>query len=347
MANNPQWNELHRRLLMPEPTTAEAKAWAGWGTALKPAHEPIVLARKRVGERSVAANVLKHGTGGLNIEACRVGTDVLPGQRSGVSQMFTGLDGVGPDAVTPDRNGRWPPNILLTHSPACGETCESGCPVRVMDEQSGESRTPETVTRGISGRVERLVLPSGQREADVPSYGDTGGASRFLPIFRWEPSEFDFLYCAKPSSSERDQGCDALPAATPDELTGRKAGSAGLVMQHTDGSAKANPYAGTSGASPRRNVHPTVKPVALMGWLARLLTPPSGLVLDPFAGSGTTILGAMREGFDVVAFELDPVYAATARARADADIRGGLFERLARDADASPPRGEKQGGLFA
>jgi len=115
-----------------------------------------------------------------------------------------------------------------------------------------------------------------------------------------------------------EAGLKAFEAATAAELTGRKEGSAGLVMQHADGREKANPYAGTSGAVPRKNTHPTVKPIELLRYLVRLVTPAGGTVLDPFCGSGSCGIAAGLEGFNYIGVELDPEgkgFADIARAR--------------------------------
>jgi site-specific DNA-methyltransferase (adenine-specific) len=150
----------------------------------------------------------------------------------------------------------------------------------------GES--PFAFLRGKSG-------PSNQ-------HGDTGTAARFFPTFRYE---------AKPSTAEREQGVEHKVKQSAGELTGgRKEGSAGL----------SNPRAGAGHTSNgRANTHPTVKSIALMQWLCRLITPTGGKVLDPFCGSGTTGIAALREGFGFVGVELDPEYAEIARARVVGD----------------------------
>ena len=230
MANNPQWNALHKQLVMPTPEGVAAE-WNGWGTALKPAREDWILVRKPISEKTVASNVLKWGTGALNLGASRV------------------ADGA---------ESRWPTHVLLNDEAAV-----------LLDQQA-------------EGTVSR------------------------------------FFYVAKPSRAEKEQGCDSLPKKGAAELTGRKEGSAGLVMEHEDGSEKANPYAGTSGAEPRANYHPTVKPVALMSYLVRMVTPPGGVILDPFMGSGTTGVAASRDGFVFVGIERDAGYYAIAEARINA-----------------------------
>jgi DNA modification methylase len=157
-----------------DPATPEAARFSGWGTALKPAHETVVVARKPV-IGTVAENVLEHGTGGINVDGCRVGRSI----------------------------GRWPPNIVLTHAPGCEEECDPSCPVAMMDAQSGETKSTdrprhnkarENVFFGQCDKVDRVT----------GGFTDVGGASRFFPTFEW--SEFDFLYCAKASKRDRGEG---------------------------------------------------------------------------------------------------------------------------------------------
>jgi site-specific DNA-methyltransferase (adenine-specific) len=238
------------------PATEEAKRWQGWGTALKPAVEPIVLARKPL-EGTVAENVLKHGTGALNIDATRIPTsDDLNGgayyggakRAEDASSYYTGTDA----GEFKQPTGRWPANVLLDEAAAA----------ELLDEQTGESvsvrnKVPDG-RRYSCNQIYGAGLP-GERRSDN-SYDDRGGASRFF-------------YCAKASSKERSAGLDG------------------------------------------RNEHPTVKPIALMRWLVRLVTPPGGLVLDPFTGSGTTGIASVLEGFDFLGCELSCDSAKIARAR--------------------------------
>jgi site-specific DNA-methyltransferase (adenine-specific) len=246
-----------------------AQAWHGWGTALKPAHEPILLARRPV-EGTLTANVLAHGAGGINVEATRVphadAEDLAKHQKMVAAIKARGgtmgnswankSDLSGANDVSDA--GRWPPNFLLTHAEDCSaDTCVHGCPVREMEAQ-------------------------------------TAGTSRYYPTFR---------ICQKSNKKERDAGLDDWPVVAGHDVCEREEGSAGAN----------NPRAGVR--TPRRNTHPTVKPLDLMRWLVRLVAPPGGLVLDPFAGSGTTGCAAVREGKQFVGFELDPAHAAIARAR--------------------------------
>ena len=235
----------------------------GQGTALKPAFEPIVMARKPLAG-TVAANVLEHGTGALNIDACRIAGDVpsVPQPRYGVRDGITGFgSGEGRNGeMSSAPGGRWPANVILDESQA-----------EALDEQSGTltSGSRKAGTHGLMGYM-------GADAAPMPEVvGDTGGASRFF-------------YVAKAPKSERPV---------------------------VDGVA-----------------HPTVKPVSLMSWLVRLVTPPGGTVLEPFAGSGTTVEAAMREGFHVVAVEREADYLPLILAR----ISRENARQAAEDANRAP-----------
>jgi site-specific DNA-methyltransferase (adenine-specific) len=277
-----------------DPVTYDARRWSGWGTALKPAWEPVVVARRPL-EGTVVGNVLKHGTGALNIDACRVRLaegEVVPvpqsdpAKRAGEVGRDLGFTGNDAEAFKQAQResiertntlGRWPANIILSHDPACGEECAPGCPCAAMDAQSG---------------------------------GD--GASRFFNQLPIEDEDLvPFIYAAKASRSEREEGCDDLPAKRP--------------PSHEANINLTSPRAGTGrSAESVRNNHPTVKPVSVMAWCIRLVTPPGGLVLDPFTGSGTTGVAARREGMRFVGCELSEEYAEIARARI-AHAIGPLF----------------------
>lgn len=231
------------------PVRAEAARWEGWGTALKPAYEPIILARKPLAG-TVVQNTLEHGCGGINVDACRVGEEgatkrsaqvPYPKDINGREDRYTWAR-TGHDIIKLEL-GRYPANILF-------------------DEAAAE------------------VL-----DAQAP------GASRFF-------------YTAKASRAEREAGLDGHETKTGAELTGRAEGSVGLSA-----------YAGTRGAQPRANTHPTVKPIELMRYLVRLITPPGASVIDPFMGSGSTGCAAVLEGARFVGIEREAEYMNIARAR--------------------------------
>jgi site-specific DNA-methyltransferase (adenine-specific) len=230
------------------PATPDAERWQGWGTALKPAFEPIVVGRKPLAG-TVAANVLMHGTGALNIDACRVETpDDLSGgayadaggRATSGSLNPSGMNRpgatVGREFVAP--SGRWPANVVLDESQGAE-----------LDEQSGTSTSRVGKSRGATAGHGWGMTATGTE------YDDIGGASRFFPTFRYE---------AKAPTAERPRVGDVA--------------------------------------------HPTVKPLDLMRWLVRLVTPPGGVVLEPFAGSGTTAEACVLEGFRCIAIEREADY---------------------------------------
>jgi site-specific DNA-methyltransferase (adenine-specific) len=320
----------------------------GEGTALKPSAEPIIVARKPL-EGTVAENVLRLGTGALNIDGCRL----APGMPDGRTRDRAGEASRGavyaedsadfhhaPGPRGGDADGRWPPNVVLTHDPRCNATCAPGCAVAALDRQSGDRgaaapvRGTEPTAKGFSGDV--FGAPGAGREP-APFYGDKGGASRFFPTFAYDAE--DFLYCAKPSRSERDAGLDDVLPTSGGEATERADGSAGTQ----------SPRAGAGRNGGAKNFHPTVKPVRLMEWLVRLVTPVGGLVLDPFTGSGTTGCAAVRQGFDFIGFEREEPFVRIATRRialaAGAPRAKAIGElvRLKPTKEAAP---EPQLGLF-
>ena len=236
-----------------ETVTKGNSEWEGWGTALKPAHEPMVLARKPLSEKSVADNVMKHGTGAINIDGCRV---------EGQSEL-SDIDTTG---------GRWPSNIMHDGS----EQVQEIFPTTTSTEVSRQRTHKGIWSAGELAETEQLM----------PAYGDQGNASRYF-------------YCAKTSKDERNFG-----------LHGRKSG-----QYSSDGRAKEIENAYQRNKSVSANTHPTVKPVELMRYLVRLVTPKGGLVLDPFMGSGSTGMGAREEDFRFVGIEKEEEYYEIAKAR--------------------------------
>lgn len=257
----------------------------GWGTALKPGHEPIVVARKPL-HGTVAQNVAEHGTGAINIGVCRIegreGTDYVLGTATRSRGVAYGEPSASADFDA--TLGRWPANVVLDDDAAA-----------VLDDQSGVlaagNRPAERAPWGDDRRVGNVGASAGTVGDRVPL--DAGGASRFF-------------YVAKPTRAERENGLDGfVPVARPN---GNKWTDQDYRV--TNGERPASAESG-----PRRNVHPTVKPIALMEWLVRLVTPPGGVVLDPFVGSGTTGIAAVRHGFGFIGIEREPEYYDIARAR--------------------------------
>jgi site-specific DNA-methyltransferase (adenine-specific) len=248
----------------------DTNKWEGWGTGLKPTVEPIVMARKPV-EGTVANNVLTYGTGGLNIDASRIGTEerthnwagrsgALTQERSDAAAgMFAG-NGDGSTTV----QGRWPANLILDEYAA-----------ELLDEQSGQSKSTPTKAGGSLGSSNSMS--GGLAQANGSNHNDSGGASRFF-------------YVAKASKRDRNEGLEDLP-----DHEWRDDGAA--IPQRND-----RPFL------PSKNHHPTVKPTELMRYLVKLITPPGGTVLDPFTGSGSTGKAAILEGFDFIGIELTEDY---------------------------------------
>jgi len=299
------------------PATPEAQRWDGWGTALKPAHEVWWLARVPVEAGSIARQVLETGTGGVNVSGCRVGTSDILGRSSGGWQAggYVGGESQRFDTRgTTVEGGRWPPNFLLSHSPGCGESCAEGCPVAELDEQGGERKSGSSVSpRGTGG------IWSGTSNSPCgPQYGDSGTGSRFFPVFR---------YSAKPSTAEKSAGLEHRAKLKGGEATGRAEGSAALSSPRTG--------AGRTGKA--RNPHPTAKGLDLMQWLVRLVTPPEGVVLDPFLGSGTTGCAAVREGMSFVGCDLSPEYVEVSRDRIREWLGPLLWPTVERRGEASEP----------
>ena len=271
------------------PPHPDGDPWRGHGTNLKPAYEPILLVRKPL-EATVGATALEHGTGSLNIDACRIRapegdrTDYgLQNHPDSDRSAVTYGPWTGPrEEYQRPTSGRYPANVLFDEEAAA-----------VLDAQTGIQRDGVAVRhRGVSGGVTSIDRPKPPGTPDM-GYGGSGGASRFF-------------YVAKASKAEKELGLEHLPERTPGELTGGRAeGSAGLD----------SPRAGAGRTSNRKNHHPTVKPLNLMRWMCRLITPPNGIVLDPFMGSGSTGCAAKMEGFGFVGIDLNPEYVEIARAR--------------------------------
>lgn len=229
-----------------DPITAAAVAWEGWNTTLKPAFEPIVVARKPI-EGTVAANVIEYGTGAINIGACRVGDEVRINQPGSTNPRVAMGDGWRPDAHPTVASGRWPTNVLLDEQQAAEVDAQSG--VTKSSQRTGKRTGRRTDTK------EPLLAGLGAQENVTMGHNDEGGASRFFPVFRYQ---------VKAPKKERPN------------VEG---------MQH-----------------------PTVKPLELMRWLVRLVTPPGGVILDPFAGSGTTLQAARDEGVSAIGIEREADY---------------------------------------
>lgn len=250
----------------------------GFGTALKPANEPIVLARKPLSEKTVAKNVLKHGCGALNIDGSRIGVEtrtfkgMSTGEASGAKTFRD--DNWKPKDVTTTVQGRWPANVLFDEEAAA-----------MLDEQSGVSPSNKRKSKGdASNETQGIFGVSGSNV----SHADSGGASRFF-------------YVAKASKRERNAGLEGMPELKHETYkNGEHSNKLGRSQTDT---------------LPQKNNHPTVKPIKLMEYLCKLITPPGGVILDPFCGSGSTGVAAKRLGFEFIGIEREQEYCEIAERR--------------------------------
>jgi site-specific DNA-methyltransferase (adenine-specific) len=369
------------------PATPEAIQYEGWGTALKPSWEPILVFRKPIEGSTVAENVLKYGTGGMNIDATRV-KHSSPEDFEKHKAMVDHIKEKGGSMADSWKNssdlsgasevktaGRWPPNVVMTHVPDCkrvgtntvkapvinrftdgmkpfGEgaghpyessgggteevavwDCIPGCPVKALDEQSGESASgamrrevPAYEGESSTGFLRGRSGPSNQ-------HGDSGGASRFFPQFeqdQWECAEGCPVRALDEQSGNLSPRGNVNPTnrSTTTGFTRGGSGEPGLVDYKDSGGASRffpqfegqappeAPFFYTGKATKREATldgqvpckHPTRKPLALMKWLVQLVTPKGGLVLDPFCGSGTTCVAAVDLGMNFIGIEKDPAF---------------------------------------
>jgi len=383
-----------------EPGSEEAKKWDGYGTALKPAWEPIIMFRKPLSEKSVADQILKTGTGAINIDACRVGGGE---ERKIDNYTSTGSQGciAHPDygshagekytsrTVT---HGRWPANLILVHAEGCkvigtkkvkapvinrfddgmkpfGEgagheftstptgdangqedvavfECVEGCPAKVLDEQSGFLKGGMSTTSCVERpEGKESTTYSGKdfmgKKLSGPHHGDSGGASRFFAQFEQEETTYD---CAEGCPiKELDEQSGELKTNAGQIKEGMASmgyhggnGSTRTVVADTGGAsrffAQFDPdasfiYQAKAGPAEKRldtevEAHPTVKPVALMRYLVRLVTPPGAIVLDPYVGSGTTAVAAVLEGVQFIGMDKHEPYVQRARLRVEKALRG-------------------------
>ena len=291
-------------------TTEEARRWKGWGTSIKPAYEPIIVARKPcIG--STTDNILKYGVGGINIDECRVGTETIGG---GTMPSFRDVGKKSKDSIGIDKlsfgqvenaerveydthEGRFPSNIILTYDETDKDEVCGGFPNSKSQVAVGVKRNERDINQvfnssncGFNNKV--------YDESRIEGYADEGSAARYF-------------YTAKASKRDRDEGLDGFE----EKKTS--------VMVLNDNVNNDGDFTGMwSGRNTKmRNIHPTVKPTDLMSYLVRLVTPDGGTILDPFNGSGSTGKGAMWENRDrgkdykYVGIELSEEYLAIAKAR--------------------------------
>ena len=258
-----------------KPSSEEAKKWEGWGTALKPAHEPIVLARKPL-EGTVVNNILTYGVGGINIDDSRVPGESIPINKL---EMWSGFgEKVKPEYEQEMNNkGRFPANLIHDGSEEV---------IELFPRAKGGAYPAKR------GKAVSTTFASGQEtEGGFRAMGDDGSAARFF-------------YCAKANKRDRNDGLDGFEVKRPDTRT--KTGMGTFDEK---------------GVAAQTNHHPTVKPIALMQYLVRLITPPTGIVLDPFMGSGSTGKACMYEGFSFIGIDQSEEYVKISQARIDFAIK--------------------------
>lgn len=271
----------------------------GLGTGLKPSNEPICLARKPISEKTIAENVLKWGTGGINIDGCRIATD------DKLQKLINGgnkniYDNSRIEPVSKGKKiehidsglGRFPANIIFDE--------EAG---KALDEQSGVSKSNckssiEDKEAGIFSTYDGRSVSGHKKKMMVGDYSDKGGASRFF-------------YCPKVSKAERNMGLDGFEEKDIKNFRHNSKDENGDIWRVDENGNKTTKI----DLMKSKNTHPTIKPINLMTYLIRLITPTNGIVLDPFMGSGSTGIAAQLEGFDFVGMEMDPEYMKIAEVR--------------------------------
>ena len=312
--------------------------WEGWGTALKPAHEPIVMARKPF-KGNVANNVLEWGTGAINIDGCRIGTEKVSAHHAPKGTFAGGDYDRGSDTNYYETEGRFPANIIFEctcdnpkvvadkydirayndykntfksyeeNNSVTGEYqikdvettkvihTDPNCPCYILDQQSGNKKsTKRGAHNNKKTEYTNTYTPPNAMYSDDNTYGDEGGASRFF-------------YCPKANKSDRDEGLTTQAKS----IKGRDDGQDKMAVAY-----KARP-------TERQNIHPTVKPTDLMGYLIRLVTPKGGIVLDPFMGSGSTGKAAVLEGMDFIGIEREEEYYEIAKQRIEFETNKRKF----------------------
>lgn len=336
--NNDGYNNTINQLEQVGESTDEAEKWEGWGTAIKPAVEPIIVARKPISEKTVANNVIKWGTGGLNIDASRIGynTDYDKKHQEDIRKetgTFFGENGVSKSEQV-KMQGRFPANLILGHSEECIEVgvkeetyTNHNAPKGTFagGEQDRGSDTSEyrknvvytTVYECVNGcPVKTLDEQSGVRKGGTyptkrgnssnttfASGQETEGGKRAMGDISGASR---FFYIPKASKKDRNEGLEDLQGQT----IGEKGNGLGRVCENC-GSSIMNPCKceNRTFINPvRQNFHPTVKPTTLMEYLIKLTTQEGGTVLDPFTGSGSTGKAALLNGFKFIGVELTEEY---------------------------------------
>jgi DNA modification methylase/transcriptional regulator with XRE-family HTH domain len=259
--------------------------YEGWGTGLKPANEPIVLARKPIEEKTITENVLRFGTGGINIDGCRIGNDLIPSPQHNTSN-FKSVRTSGEYENTYngniiENNGRFPANFIIDEDAS-----------KILDEQSGEGKSTKRLNnQDYNKKSDNINIGGGNKNCE---YNDTGGASRFF-------------YVPKVGKKERNLGLDNFEDVEDKGSIGLR--TIGGTPLYEKGSSE------LINTRITKNNHPTVKPINLLTYLCRLITPKGGVILDPYMGSGSTGISALLEGFQFIGMEMDEDYFKIAETR--------------------------------
>ena len=321
------YNVTKNKLTRVGESTEEAQKWKGWGTALKPASEPILVARKPLSEKTVALNVLKHGTGAINIDASRIGSEerTYKGMSANVPDVGVFRDDAWvPKDIEVTVSGRFPTNVLFQHADSCmlvGEVEDSYVINKTEDWTGfGQIEKPDYKSSGQTAKIEiyecvegcpvaELDKQSGvtksssatfkaeayeERETSTPftrgdfvGRGDSGGASRFF-------------FVAKANKKDRNEGLGNSELEEKGKVfNGKSETGAGKA----EGSVEDK-----FSTAPQKNFHPTVKPTSLMKYLIEMVTPVGGVVLDPFTGSGSTGKAAVQAGVGFIGIEMTKEY---------------------------------------
>lgn len=304
-----------------EPATEEAKKWQGWGTALKPATEFWTLARKPLSEKTVAENVLKHGTGGINIDGCRISTNEIisnhsRGEESAISK---GKYGDSSEQETHQTSGqalgRFPANLILSHHPDC--VCVGKKQVR------GSNSKPSDIGKGREGDFTNGIYGAKQSKVTASHVDENGNEEvedwnchEDCPIKIMD--EQSGISKSSGGSGEKSMGALGKNGKYGKYALNTLADNAGGLGDI--GGASRFFYCAKSSKSERSkgleiNNHPTVKPVKLMQYLVRMITPPNGLCLDPYNGSGTTGIACKLEGVNYIGIEREREYCDISEAR--------------------------------
>jgi DNA modification methylase len=327
--------------------------WEGWGTGLKPANEPICMARKPIEEKTITDNVLKYGTGGINIDGCRIGTDDDLARKKYLVKSDEGRynynNGKYPIEMGGDghNEGRFPANFIIEctcdevisgeNNGLKKETFENygngeygkkdgrktqptakkiegtwykdtgdihtnpDCPCRLLDEQSGEGKSVKR--KKVSNTISKPNIDFGGGIKNIDNeYEDTGGASRFF-------------YVPKVGKKERNLGLDNFEDKEKDRGNALKCGTCGLWILRASGESCKCGDDRVEVKGTTKNNHPTVKPINLLTYLVRLITPPNGIVMDCYMGSGSTGIATLLEGFQFIGMEMDEDYFKIAETR--------------------------------